>query len=152
MIKSKKQIPRLFFLIMLGFCMGFGAFSNAATDSQVKDSIERIVNAEAKYDLFSGAILVAEKGEIIYSGAFGLEDKAKNIPNKLTTKFSLGSIGKTFTGVLIMQLVERGQMKLSDTLEMYLPDFPYPEKSRILISHLLTHSSGLGNYFTHKDY
>jgi CubicO group peptidase (beta-lactamase class C family) len=152
MIKSKKQIPRLFFLIMIGFCMGLGAFSNASTDSQVKDSIERIVNAEAKYDLFSGAILVAEKGEIIYSGAFGLEDKAKNIPNKLTTKFNLGSIGKTFTGVLIMQLIERGQMKLSDTLEMYLPDFPYPEKSRISISHLLTHSSGLGNYFTHKDY
>jgi CubicO group peptidase (beta-lactamase class C family) len=156
MSKNKKNprtlISRTFFLIVTGVCVGFGVFSNASTDSIVKDSIEQIVNAEAKYDLFSGAILVAEKGEVIYSGAFGLEDKAKKIPNKLTTKFSLGSIGKTFTGVLIMQLVEQGRMKLSDTLEMYLPDFPFPEKSKILISHLLTHSSGLGNYFTHKDY
>jgi CubicO group peptidase (beta-lactamase class C family) len=152
MIKAKKQIPRVFFWVVIGICVGAGVFSLASTDSTVKDSIERIVSAEAKYDLFSGAILVAEKGEIIYSEAFGLEDKANNIPNKLATKFSLGSIGKTFTAVLIMQLVERGKMKLSDTLETYLPDFPYPEKRRIQISHLLTHSSGLGNYFTHKDY
>jgi CubicO group peptidase (beta-lactamase class C family) len=143
---------KVFFLMVIGVCLGASVFFSAATDSQVKDAIEKIVNAEAKYDLFSGAILVAEKGEIIYSGAFGLENKANNIQNKLTTKFSLGSIGKTFTGVLIMQLVERGQMKLSDTLEMYLPDFPYPEKSKIRISHLLTHSSGLGNYFTHRKY
>ena len=47
----------------------------------------------------------------------------------LTTKFSLGSIGKTFTGVLIMQLVEQGQIKLSDPLEKYLPEFPFPEKA-----------------------
>jgi len=143
---------KLFLLIVIGACIGAGVFSNAATDSTVKDSIEQIVNAEAKYDLFSGAILVAEKGEIIYRAALGMSDKAKNIQNKLTTKFSLGSIGKTFTAILIMQLVEQGKMKLSDTLEMYLPDSPYPEKSRILISHLLTHSSGLGNYFTHRDY
>jgi CubicO group peptidase (beta-lactamase class C family) len=143
---------KIFFFMVIGVFVGVGAFPNAVTDSQVKDAIEQIVSAEAKYDLFSGAILIAEKGKIIYSGAFGLENKANNIPNKLTTKFSLGSIGKTFTGVLIMQLVERGQLKLSDTLEKYFPDFPYPEKSKILISHLLTHSSGLGNYFTHREY
>lgn len=148
----KKQIPMVFFLIVIGVCVGVCVFSSTSTDSTVKDSIEQIVSTEAKYDMFSGAVLVAEKGEIIYSGAFGLEDKDNNIQNKLTTKFSLGSVGKTFTAILIMQLVERGQMKLSDTLEMYFPDFPYPEKSRILVSHLLTHSSGLGNYFTHRDY
>ena len=152
MIEPKKHIPRVFFLIVIGVCVGAGVLSVASTDSTVKGAIEQIVSAEAKYDLFSGAILVAEKGEIVYSGAFGLANKTKNIPNKLTTKFNLGSIGKTFTAVLIMQLVEKGRMKLSDTLDMYLPDFPYPEKSRITISHLLTHSSGLGNYFTHRDY
>ena len=146
------QFFKVFFLIVISVCVGVNAISLASTDSQLKNSIKRIVTAEAKYDLFSGAVLVAEKGEIIYSAAFGLEDKAKNIQNKLTTKFSLGSIGKTFTAVLIMQLIEQGKMNLSDTLEMYLPDFPYPEKRKISIFHLLTHSSGLGNYFTHKDY
>jgi len=120
----KKRIPMVFFLIVIGVCVGVGVFSSASTDSTVKDSIEQIVSAEAKYDLFSGAVLVAEKGEIIYSGAFGLEDKANNIQNKLTTKFSLGSIGKTFTAILIMQLVERGQMKLSETACLQHNFFP----------------------------
>ena len=70
---------KLFFLIVIGVCLGASVFSSVSSDSQVKDAIEQIVNAEAKYDLFSGAILVAEKGEVIYSGAFGLENKAKNI-------------------------------------------------------------------------
>ncbi len=136
--------------VILCVMLGFNAHSQ--TDSEVTKSIERIVFAEVKYDLFSGAILVAQEGEIIYSGAFGFADRDKNVPNELTTKFNIGSIGKTFTAVLIMQLVEDRKIKLTDTLNKYLPDFPHPEKNIIQIYHLLTHSSGLGNYFSHRDY
>ena len=139
-------------VVLFALYVILGVSSSIYSNSAIRTSIEKIVNAEVKHDLFSGAILVAEKGNIIYSGAFGLENKEKNIPNKLTTKFNVGSVGKTFTGILTMQLVETGQIELSDPLERYLPDFPYPEKSKITIFHLLTHSSGLGNYFTHKDY
>jgi len=95
---------------------------------------------------------VAKEGKIIYQGAFGYADKKNKIPNTIHTKFSVGSVGKTFTGVLIMQLVEQGKIKLDDTLDKYLPDFPYPEKNKIQIRHLLNHTSGLGNYFSHKNY
>lgn len=94
----KKQIPGVIFLVAMAAFTGSSIYSMAITGSRVKDSIEKIVNAEAKYGLFSGAILVAEKGEVIYSGAIGLADKADNIPNEMTTKFNLGSIGITFTG------------------------------------------------------
>ena len=147
-----QRFQKLQSIIVFTICTIFGVSSNTFSNSALKYSIERIVHADVKYDLFSGAILVAKEGEIIYSGAFGFENKKKNIPNKLTTKFSLGSIGKTFTAILILQLVETGQIKLSDMIDKYLPDFPHPERSKIQIFHLLTHSSGLGNYFGHKDY
>lgn len=114
--------------------------------------ISKYVKAEAENDLFSGAVLVAKNGEIVYREAFGYANKEEKISNTIDTKFSVGSIGKTFTGVLILQLVEQGKLKLSDPLEKYLPDFPYKEKSEIQIRHLLNHTSGLGNYFSHKDY
>jgi len=139
------------FTFMMSFVFLF-AISHAQDKTPISDVIGKYVKAEAEYDLFSGAVLAARGGQIIYQGAFGYADKQKKIPNTIDTKFSVGSIGKTFTGVLIMQLVEQGKIKLTDTLEKYLPDFPYNEKSKIQIRHLLNHTSGLGNYFSHKDY
>jgi CubicO group peptidase (beta-lactamase class C family) len=116
------------------------------------DKIDEIVQAEVKYDLFSGAVLVAENGETIYAGAFGDADKDHQVANMLTTRFNIGSIGKIFTATLIMQLAQNGEIGLSDPLSKYLPDCPYAEKDRIQIGHLLNHSSGLGNYMEHEDY
>ncbi|MBU1011807.1 MAG: beta-lactamase family protein [Bacteroidetes bacterium] len=121
-------------------------------DSTLSQLIDKYVKAEAENDLFSGAILVVKEGEIIYKDAYGYANKENKMPNKINTKFNVGSVGKTFTGVLIMQLVEQSKIKLSDTLGKYLPDFPFEEKNKIQIQHLLNHTSGLGNYFTHKDY
>jgi len=130
----------------------FSGISLSQEKSNISWVIDKYVRAEAEQDLFSGAVLVAREGKIVYEAAFGYADKKNEIPNTINTKFSVGSIGKTFTGVLIMQLVEQGKIKLTDTLDMYLPDFPFPEKSKIQIQHLLNHTSGLGNYFSHKDY
>jgi len=126
--------------------------SQAQEKSTLSEVIERYVKAEAEHDIFSGAVLVARDGKIIYQGAFGYADKKNKIPNTIDTKFCVGSIGKTFTGILIMQLVEQGKIKLDDTLDKYLPDFPYSVKSKIQIRHLLNHTAGLGNYFSHKKY
>jgi len=122
------------------------------TETTLGRTMDKFVKAEVEHDLFSGAVLAAEDGKIIYSGAFGYADKESRAPNRINTKFNVGSVGKTFTAVLIMQLVEQGKIKLTDTLDKYLPDFPYEEKSKIQIRHLLNHTSGLGNYFSHKDY
>ncbi len=128
------------------------ASAAAHQEKSLKDKIDEIVKAEAKYDLFSGTVLVAHKGEVIYSAAVGYADMDHNVKNALNTRFNIGSIGKTYTATLIMQLVQQGKIKLTDTLGMYLPDFPHPEKDTIQIKHLLNHSSGTANYMAHKDY
>jgi CubicO group peptidase (beta-lactamase class C family) len=124
----------------------------ADEDKALAEKIDAIVKADVKYDLFSGTVLVAHEGKVIYSAAIGYADKDHLTKNTLDTKFNIGSIGKCYTATLIMQLVQQGKIKLKDTLGMYLPDFPHPEKDKIQIQHLLNHSSGLANYMEHKDY
>jgi len=114
------------------------------------DQIDQVMDKFTKLDLFSGTVLVAKDGNVLYSKAFGEADKDFHVKNTLNTKFNIGSIGKTFTGTSIMQLAQNGQLNVMDPVIKYLPDFPYGDK--ILIHHLLTHTSGTFNYFAHPDF
>jgi CubicO group peptidase (beta-lactamase class C family) len=69
-------------------------------------------------------------------------------PNRVDTKFNLGSMNKMFTAVAIAQLVEQGRLRWDSPLSDFMPDFPSAEAARTgRVHHLLTHTSGLGNYF-----
>jgi D-alanyl-D-alanine carboxypeptidase len=63
------------------------------------------------------------------------------------TKFRFGSIGKMFTGVAIMQLVQEGKIDIDDALGKYLIDYPNKEVSNVTIHQLLTHTGGTGDIF-----
>ena len=102
-------------------------------------------------DVFSGVVLLAKDGEVIYKGAFGTANKDFNAPNRVDTKFNLGSMNKMFTAVAIAQLVERGKLSFDDPLSKFIPDFPNAEAAKkIQIKHLLSHTAGLGGYFTER--
>ena len=109
------------------------------------DKLEKLISAYAEYGKFNGSVLVAEKGNVIYKKGFGLADMEWNIPNQPDTKHRLGSITKQFTAMLIMQLVEKGKLKLDVPISNYLPDYPKKTGDVITIHHLLTHSSGIPN-------
>jgi CubicO group peptidase (beta-lactamase class C family) len=117
---------------------------------EMVDEIDQVMNEFVKLDLCSGTVLVAKDGNILYAKAFGEADKDFHVKNTLETKYNIGSIGKTFTGTAIMQLAERGKLNVMDPVKKYLPDFPFGDK--ILIHHLLTHTSGTYNYFAHPDF
>lgn len=110
--------------------------------------IERHVARAAADDRFSGVALVAKGDRVIFNKAFGLADKANNIPNNLDTKFNLGSMNKMFTSVAIAQLVQSGKLSYDSTLAKVLPEYPNKEvAAKITVHHLLTHTSGLGDFF-----
>jgi CubicO group peptidase (beta-lactamase class C family) len=115
-------------------------------------AIDALVARHAELDLFSGTVMVADDGKLVYSGAYGEANKDHRIPNRLDTSYNIGSIGKTLTAVAVMQLVEAGKLRLDDTLGQHLPDVPFAEKDAITLQHLLNHSSGLGDYMEHEDY
>lgn len=111
--------------------------------------LERYVEGLARSEDFSGAVLLARDGQVLLSRAYGEADKNFAVPNRVDTRFNLGSMNKMFTAVAITQLVERGKLSFDDPVSRYLPDlFPGGAGDRIRIKHLLTHTSGLGTYFT----
>jgi CubicO group peptidase (beta-lactamase class C family) len=92
---------------------------------------------------FSGTILVAQDGNIIYEDAFGWANLEWSVPNTIDTKYRIASITKQFTAVLVMQQVEKGRLQLDGKVSDYLPDYPERNGDRITIHHLLTHSAGI---------
>jgi len=102
--------------------------------------IDSLLNVLTNAKLFNGGVLIAEEGRIVYKRSIGYIDKSRHIPNTDTTRFNLASLSKTFTAVAILQLVQKGRLRLDDPFIKYFPDFPYPA---IRIRHLLTHTSGL---------
>ena len=103
-------------------------------------------------DTFSGTVLLTKDGKVLFQGAYGQADKNFGVVNKLDTKFNLGSMNKMFTSTAIMQLMEQGKLKLTDTLADHVGNSWLPEEvaRQITIEQLLTHTSGLGSYFNDK--
>jgi len=150
MKKSIQHLKSVFPALMIAGILWFAV--PVSGDASLMDTIDKIVKAQEQYDLFSGTVLVAEHGKILYTAAAGYANMDHRVSNRLETRFNIGSIGKTFTAVLIMQLVQAEKIKLTDPLKKYLPDFPFPEGEKIQIKHLLNHSAGLDNYMAHEDY
>ncbi len=89
---------------------------------------------------FNGVVLIAEQGEIKYERYFGYADHPSKTPFTTNSMSHIASVSKTFTAVAAMMLIEKKQLKLTDELQQYLPELPYPG---VTIKHLLTHTSGL---------
>lgn len=103
----------------------------------------------AAKDDFSGAVLIAKDGKPILKQAYGLANRAYDVPNQVDTKFNLGSMNKTFTAIAILQLVEQGKLAVDDNIIEHLPDYPNKEiAEKVKVHHLLTHTSGMGDFFT----
>jgi CubicO group peptidase (beta-lactamase class C family) len=105
-------------------------------------------NALVKNQQFSGNVLVVDNNTIIYQGSFGFSDHSTKTPNKSDITFPIASISKIFTATAILQLREKGSLKITDPVAKYLPGFPYSE---ITIRHLLSHTSGLPPYNAYFD-
>lgn len=100
-----------------------------------------------KEQKYSGNILVAHKGEVIFEKGFGFQNHEKAIENTNETAFLLGSITKQFTAAAILKLQEQQKLALTDKIATFLPD--YPNGDQITIHQLLTHTSGLPEYLDH---
>jgi CubicO group peptidase (beta-lactamase class C family) len=100
---------------------------------------------QAEQDGLAGAILVVRNGEIVLHRGFGLANREKQIKNTKDTTFALGSTPIDFTKAGILLLADRGQLKLTDSIDKYFDDVP-ADKQTITIEHLMTGRSGLGDF------
>ena len=113
--------------------------------------VEQALARAAAEGRFSGTALIAKDGRPVFQHAYGMADRERAVANSLETRFNLGSMNKMFTAVAIAQLASQGKLSFQDPLSKYLPGFPTAEAARkIHIEHLLTHTSGLGDYFNDR--
>jgi CubicO group peptidase (beta-lactamase class C family) len=112
------------------------------------DALKAEVARENAAGRFAGAVLVAKDGNALFEQACGLADREHNLPNRLDTRFRIGSMNKMFTAVAILQLAQAGKLKLTDPVGKYLTDYPNRDvATKVTIHHLLTHTGGTGDFF-----
>ena len=118
------------------------------TDADIVQRAAEFIERLADAEVFSGAVLIAKGDSVLYQAAHGMASHRFAVPNKVDTKFAIASIAKPFTSVAIMQLVEAGLISLDDAASDYLSeDWLSPSiGERIQIRHLLSHTSGLGDW------
>ncbi len=114
------------------------AAQNVAVDEFVKKEMDR-------QKIPGVSIAIVSDGNPVLVKGYGLSNVEHQVPVKPETIFQSGSVGKQFTAFAVMLLVEEGKLSLEDKLVKHLPDIP-AEWNAITIRHLLTHTSGLGDY------
>ncbi|MFW9793530.1 MAG: serine hydrolase domain-containing protein [Candidatus Thorarchaeota archaeon] len=112
--------------------------------------LDTLLQDMADKDAFSGVALVHRRGDVVFEKAYGLACKTFNIPNANNTKFNIGSLNKIITKTAILQLLQRGLLNLDDFVGKYLPNYPKDIAEKVKIRHLVTFTSGLGDYFNER--
>lgn len=128
--------------ILLLFIIAITSASNAQqTKFQKIDSLLTFLNINNK---FMGELSIIEKGKMVFSKAYGFADVESGKKLDVNTKLKIGSITKTFTATMIMQLVDEKKLTLETKLSKFYPKIPNADK--ITIHHLLHHRTGIPDF------
>jgi CubicO group peptidase (beta-lactamase class C family) len=123
-----------------------------ASGQTKQNRLASLMQTYHRYNMFDGAVLVAENGRVIYKAAFGLANREWNIPNTVDTKFMIGSVSKPLTAMLVLIQVQKGLISLDKTVADYLQEFTGKPAGNVTIRQLLSHTSGMPNYDIMKDF
>ncbi len=106
--------------------------------------LDKYMEAQVRVKQFSGNVLVAVNGRIIYNKPLGYADREWKINNTTESKFQIGSLTKQFTAAAILLLAEQHKVNLNDKLTTYFPG--YPQGDKVTLHMLLNHTSGIADY------
>ena len=126
-----------------------GATAMAGAQPSGWAAVEQVYHQQIKAAGIVGSSLVLIRdGAVVASAVDGYQDLDAKRPVDAQTIYHWASITKTFTGIAIMQLRDRGLLSLDDPIVKYVPEFgkvhnPYGDVAQVTIRHMMTHSSGL---------
>ena len=129
----------------MGFAtlLALALFASGFAQTVDKARLDQFLDRLAEKNKAMGSLTVAKDGNVLYSRSFGYSyvSGTEKKPATASTKYRIASITKTYTAVMVFQLVEEGKLKLSDTLDRFFPQIPNAKK--ITIAHILAHRSGM---------
>lgn len=129
--------------------LGWGAAAAArGGDAEIAARIDAAVDRAVIDDDFSGALMLKRGDRIVYQRAVGQAERVFGAANRIDTRFNVASIGKMFTATAVLRLVEQGRIDLDAPVIRSLPDYPSRAVAEAITARqLLSHSSGVGNYW-----
>jgi len=140
-------LPRLVFAITLGASLL--AQAPAPIPPTAIAQFAETLDGFGRAGRFAGVALVVQGDKVLLQRNYGMADLAHAAPNGPNTRFNLASVGKLFTAVSILQLVQAGKVTLDAKVGSYLPDYPNAAvRDSVTLRHLLHHASGLDDIFT----
>lgn len=107
--------------------------------------IELVKDKIKEMNEFSGVVKIAKADEVIYKQAYGFADIANERMNNISTRFGIASGAKLLTAISICKLVQEGRLNFDTLLKKYIDCDNFDEN--VTVKHLLTHTSGLPDYF-----
>jgi CubicO group peptidase (beta-lactamase class C family) len=110
----------------------------------IVENINGYLTALEQNQEFSGAVLIAQNGEVLLSKGYGMANQEEQTPNTPQTRYRINWLTMPFTAMAIMQLQEDGKLDVQDSICQYIPECPgYWQE--ISLHHLLTHTSGVSD-------
>lgn len=123
----------------------------SAVIANLKASVDSLVARRVAEDSFSGVVIVASKGQIVYERAAGVANREHGIPMTLDTKLQIASATKLYTQIAIRQLEQLGKLSLADTVGTFLPEYPNRTvRAKVTVEQLLRHRSGVGSFWNER--
>ena len=115
----------------------------------VSGQITRLIDPQARADLFSGVILVQRGDRVVFQRAYGFASWELSVANSEHTRFGIASITKPMTEALVSVLVEQHRLDLQAPVEQYIPGFPRgPNGGKPKIEQLRKHTAGVPHRVT----
>lgn len=137
---------RLLIRLVVLCCLVASAYAYDASP----DKFDEYIRAYVRNGDFSGSVLVARDGRVIFRKSYGMANYELSVPNAEKTRFHIGSVSKTFTAAAILLLENQGKLKLSDPLSKWIPD--YLNGDKITVEQMLVHRSGLPDFYALPEY
>lgn len=116
---------------------------SAQQDVSRSERLDALFTRLTEEDGFQGGALLAREGEVLWEAAHGLANTQTGEPLTHESVYELASVGKAFTAMAVLTLVDAGAMSLDDAADEHLDGFPYPG---ISVRQLLNHTAGLPDY------
>ncbi|HOI33022.1 MAG: serine hydrolase [Bacteroidales bacterium] len=132
-------------IVLLGLALSVQ--SQPIFNAPKADSLFQLLQENQRW---MGAVSVQKNGEPVYQKAIGWADVENRVPITMQSRFRIGSQTKTFTAVMILQLVQENKLKMDDLLSQFFPEIPNAEQ--IKMAHLLRHRSGIYNFTNDPEY
>ena len=114
------------------------------------DKLDQYLQGLVDHDRMMLSIEMTRGGDVVYQFQGGFASVEDERPLTAGSRFRIGSITKTFTAVLVLQLVEQGRLDLETPLSDYFPDIPNADG--ITLGQMLRHRSGIANFTNAPEY